>query len=74
MATDEAEPRSGSRDHPDSIRRRIRGVGLATAGSLLGVWWVVKQAGSYKGIDAVCSWFEAGATAEASRSDQPSDS
>jgi len=39
-----AGPEVGSRDHPDTIRLRMRAVGIATVASLGGVWYVVRQA------------------------------
>lgn len=36
-------PEVGSRDHPDTIRLRMKAVGLATLASLGGVWYVVKN-------------------------------
>ena len=39
-----AGPEVGSRDHPDTIRLRMKAVGIATVASLGGVWYVVKQA------------------------------
>ncbi|ORY31997.1 hypothetical protein BCR39DRAFT_525125 [Naematelia encephala] len=38
-------PEPGSRDHPDTIRTRMKAVGLATVGSLGGVWWTVRRVG-----------------------------
>ncbi|GFZ43701.1 hypothetical protein JCM24511_01421 [Saitozyma sp. JCM 24511] len=40
-------PKPGDRDHPETIKRRMTAVGLATAGSILGVWIVVKHVGGY---------------------------
>ena len=50
---DDDLPRRGSRDHPDTIRMRMKAVGVATLGSVLGVWWVVGVTGEYNPIQAV---------------------
>ena len=52
---EEKRPERGSRDHPDTIRSRMKAVGLATAVSLMGVWWVVKDAEGCTGMTAVSS-------------------
>jgi len=44
----------GSRDHPHTIKSRMIAVGLASTGSLVGVWWVVRQVGSYTSAAALC--------------------
>lgn len=43
----------GHRDHPDTMRLRMRAVGLATRLSLAGVFWTIKRAGSYDFKSAV---------------------
>lgn len=40
-------PEVGSRDHPETIRIRLRAVGIATALSLAGVLWTVRDVGVY---------------------------
>lgn len=47
-------PEVGSRDHPDTIRIRMKAVMAATAVSLAGVFWTVKNAGLYTWYRAVC--------------------
>jgi hypothetical protein len=49
-------PKPGDRDHPETIKRRMRAVGLATAGSILGVWIVVKHVGGYTARQSVRGW------------------
>jgi prenyl protein peptidase len=46
-------PEVGSRDHPDTIKRRMKAVGTATVLSLGGVYWVIKQTGGYSWRGAV---------------------
>lgn len=48
-------PQVGSRDHPDTIRVRMKAVGTATVLSLLGVFWTIKHFGSYQWTAAVSS-------------------
>ena len=43
----------GSRDHPDTVRIRMKAVMGATAASLVGVLWTVKSAGLYSWLEAV---------------------
>ena len=40
-------PEPGSRDHPDTIRLRMKAVSVATAASIFGVWLLVKETGGY---------------------------
>lgn len=47
-------PELGSRDHPDTIRVRMKAVIGATAASLFGVLWTMKRVGTYKWLEAVC--------------------
>lgn len=47
------EPEVGSRDHPDTIRARIRAVGIATLLSVGGILCVVKGQGGYTWSQAV---------------------
>jgi prenyl protein peptidase len=49
------EPEVGSRDHPATIRIRMRAVGIATGLSLFGIYYVVKQTGNYGWKEAVSS-------------------
>jgi prenyl protein peptidase len=49
------EPEVGSRDHPATIRIRMRAVGRATGLSLFGIYYVVKQTGNYGWKEAVSS-------------------
>lgn len=46
-------PEPGSRDHPDTIKSRMKAVGVATASSLICVWGVVKALGGYSALEAV---------------------
>lgn len=46
-------PEVGTRDHPDTIRVRIKAVNIASIGSIGGVWWVVKSVGGYSAFSAV---------------------
>lgn len=46
-------PELGSRDHPDTIKSRMKAVGVATASSLICVWGVVKAIGGYSALEAV---------------------
>ena len=50
---DPNRPEVGSRDHPDTIRIRMKAVMGATAASLAGVLWTVKSAGFYSWLGAV---------------------
>lgn len=50
---DPNHPEVGSRDHPDTIRIRMKAVMGATAASLAGVLWTVKSAGLYDWLGAV---------------------
>lgn len=52
--TDDA-PRPGDRDHPDTIRRRVMGVSVATGLSMGAVWYVVAVQGLTSMVDAVSS-------------------
>jgi prenyl protein peptidase len=56
---DSNQPEVGSRDHPATIRIRMRAVGIATGLSLLGIYYVVKQTGNYGWNDAVSSFDQA---------------
>ena len=47
------EPERGSRDHPETIRLRLRAVQLATTLSLAGVYYVTKTSGEYTWTGAV---------------------
>ena len=47
-------PEVGSRDHPETIRLRMKAVGLATLACLAGVWCVVKDASGLRFFAAVC--------------------
>lgn len=47
------QPEIGSRDHPDTIRVRMKAVLGATAASLAGVIWTVKNVGTYGWYGAV---------------------
>lgn len=49
----EPGPALGSRDHPETIKRRMKAVGAATLLSIGGVWYVVKETGRYSGSEAV---------------------
>ena len=49
----ERGPKVGSRDHPNTIKLRMKAVGLATLSSLLVVFGVVKVRGGYTFMDAV---------------------
>lgn len=51
--SDPDAPKPGERDHPATIRRRMKAVGVATALSLGGVWGVVKVQGGYTFVQAV---------------------
>jgi prenyl protein peptidase len=44
---DPHQPEVGSRDHPETIKIRMKAVGVATGLSLFGIYWVVKQTGGY---------------------------
>jgi prenyl protein peptidase len=46
-------PEVGSRDHPATIRIRMKAVSTATGLSLAGVYWMVKQTGQYTWSQAV---------------------
>jgi prenyl protein peptidase len=48
-------PEVGSRDHPDTIRLRMKAVGLATLASLGGVWYVAKTTLGSSFSTAVCT-------------------
>lgn len=48
-----SEPLPGSRDHPETIRTRIRAVALSTVVALGGVWYVVTVQGKYGAVQAV---------------------
>jgi len=50
---DSNQPEVGSRDHPATIRIRMRAVGIATGLSLFGIYYVVKQTGNYGWKEAV---------------------
>lgn len=50
---DPNQPEVGSRDHPATIRIRMRAVGLATGLSLSGIYYVVKYTGNYGWKEAV---------------------
>lgn len=47
------EPERGSRDHPETIRLRLRAVQLATTLSLAGVYYVTETSGGYTWTGAV---------------------
>jgi hypothetical protein len=53
---DSNQPEVGSRDHPATIRIRMRAVGIATGLSLFGIYYVVKQTGNYGWKEAVGSY------------------
>ena len=53
MASDSDAPLPGSRDHPDTIRLRIKAVGLATVGSVGAVLAMVWSVGGYGFVEAV---------------------
>lgn len=46
---------SGHRDHPDTMRLRMKAVSIATRLCIAGVYWAVKLTGDYDYYDAV-SW------------------
>jgi prenyl protein peptidase len=48
-------PKPGDRDHPATIRARLKAVSAATALALGGVWWVIKSEGGYSPVAAVCN-------------------
>ncbi|KAI9636059.1 uncharacterized protein MKK02DRAFT_44760 [Dioszegia hungarica] len=50
---DPSAPQPGDRNHPATIRSRMKAVGLATALSLGGVWYTVKTIGGYGAVEAV---------------------
>lgn len=50
---DSNRPEVGSRDHPATIKIRMRAVGIATGLSLFGIYYVVKQTGNYGWREAV---------------------
>lgn len=50
---DPNRPEVGSRDHPETIKIRMKAVMGATAASLAGVLWTVKNVGSYSWLGAV---------------------
>jgi len=50
---DPSQPEVGSRDHPATIKIRMRAVGIATSLSIFGIYYVVKQTGNYGWKDAV---------------------
>lgn len=50
---DPHQPEVGSRDHPETIKIRMKAVGVATSLSLSGILWVVKDTGSYTWGQAV---------------------
>ena len=50
---DSTLPEVGSRDHPATIKIRMRAVGIATGLSLFGIYYVVKDTGNYGWIEAV---------------------
>jgi len=52
-APSSSEPAVGSRDHPETIRLRLRAVQYATSLSLLGVYYVTKTSGAYTWSGAV---------------------
>ena len=52
---DSNQPEVGSRDHPATIKIRMRAVGIATGLSLFGIYYVVKQTGNYGWKEAVSS-------------------
>lgn len=52
-AADPDAPKVGDRDHPDTIKRRVVGVSLATGLSLGAVWYVIAVQGSTSLGDAV---------------------
>lgn len=52
-ASSSREPERGSRDHPETIRLRLRAVQLATTLSLAGVYYVTKTSGGYTWTGAV---------------------
>jgi len=52
---DSNQPEVGSRDHPATIKVRMRAVGIATGLSLFGIYYVVKQTGNYEWKEAVSS-------------------
>lgn len=52
---DSCQPEVGSRDHPATIKIRMRAVGIATGLSLFGMYCVVKNTGNYGWKEAVSS-------------------
>ena len=50
---DAHQPEVGSRDHPETIKIRMKAVGVATSLSLFGIFWVVKDTGNYTWQQAV---------------------
>jgi prenyl protein peptidase len=50
---DSNQPEVGSRDHPATIKMRMRAVGIATGLSLFGIYYVVKTTGDYGWKEAV---------------------
>ena len=50
---DAHQPEVGSRDHPETIKIRMKAVGVATSLSLFGILWVVKDTGNYAWGQAV---------------------
>jgi prenyl protein peptidase len=46
-------PARGARDHPETIKIRIKAASLATIGTMLGVWYVVKNTGRYSLAESV---------------------
>ena len=51
------EPEVGSRNHPETIKKRIKAVGGATLLSLGGVFWVIKKTGKWNWTQAVSPSF-----------------
>lgn len=66
---DQDQPEAGSRDHPATIRIRMRAVGIATGLSLFGIYYVVKQTGDYGWREAV-SLLNQSSDAKAQKIDQ----
>jgi len=66
---DSNQPEVGSRDHPATIKVRMRAVGIATGLSLFGIYYVVKETGNYGWKEAVSSVTQA-ICAEAEKKDQ----
>jgi len=59
---DSNQPEVGSRDHPATIKIRMRAVGIATGLSLFGIYYVVKQTGNYgwkESVSSINQWFDA---------------